>query len=637
MANEITTSQAAIYPVKKQHSLWRDPLFWLTLALSIFAVAPLLQPGYFWGANDARHHIYFLFEYDRSVQDGIWWPRWSPDFAFGYGYPFFNIYAPFSHFLAELLLRFLNFDHITAIETIFSLSIVGSAASMYVCVRSWIGRQSAVVAALVYVYIPYHLLNLYIRANLTESMAFIWLPLCFWTFRQAIIQSRLQWIIGAAVCYAGLMMTSNLVIVLFTPLLAIYILVLIWLYGTPDATADLMLPTWVRLWHRLRRSITPALAALFGLGLSAVFWLPMFLERQYVRVDQWFDGRYNYSGHFIYLFQLFSPRWDFGTSGLGPDDSIGFQLGVAPTILACLGILITWRLVGKLRWEIATIGTVAVMTICVGLPWATPLWEMPMVGTFLGFAQFPWRWFTVSAFCISLLSGLFMHPLVSTKDGVEPTHLNLSLLAVIAVILLSSYPMLYVKVEEPAEGPVSLAALMRFQRSADEMTGSTAWTRRIPYWSPMADHYINQDAAGEPVMPVTTKVDYASATSLEQHGLVVGSLAHNTVMEEIYFRTIDDIRKVTFNHFYYPGWHAYLLDGEHGEPIQELQILTETEGTLGRMQVPLPAGEGYMLLRFEDTQPRILGRTITLATLAVLALMSLAQIAFNFRRRTQRT
>ena len=51
--------------------LWRDPLLWLALALTSFAVAPFLLPGYFWGANDARHHVYFLFEYDRLVQDGI--------------------------------------------------------------------------------------------------------------------------------------------------------------------------------------------------------------------------------------------------------------------------------------------------------------------------------------------------------------------------------------------------------------------------------------------------------------------------------------------------------------------------------------------------------------------------------------
>ena len=78
MAVDGTTARLAPgADVTEQPALWRDPLFWLALGLSIFAVAPFLQPGYFWGANDARHHVYFLFEYDRLVQDGIWWPRWS--------------------------------------------------------------------------------------------------------------------------------------------------------------------------------------------------------------------------------------------------------------------------------------------------------------------------------------------------------------------------------------------------------------------------------------------------------------------------------------------------------------------------------------------------------------------------------
>ncbi|MBC7225553.1 MAG: hypothetical protein H5T59_14965, partial [Anaerolineae bacterium] len=49
-----------------------DGLLLLALGLSLFALGPLLQPGYFWGAHDARHHVYFLFEWDRSVQEGIW-------------------------------------------------------------------------------------------------------------------------------------------------------------------------------------------------------------------------------------------------------------------------------------------------------------------------------------------------------------------------------------------------------------------------------------------------------------------------------------------------------------------------------------------------------------------------------------
>ena len=52
------------------------------------------------------------------------------------------------------------------------VSIVGAAGAMYAFVRSWGGRAAGMVAALVYTYAPYHLLNLYVRANLAESMAF---------------------------------------------------------------------------------------------------------------------------------------------------------------------------------------------------------------------------------------------------------------------------------------------------------------------------------------------------------------------------------------------------------------------------------------------------------------------------------
>ncbi len=206
------------------------PYLWLTLALSLFAVAPFAQPGYFWGANDARHHVYFLFEFNRVFADGMWWPRWSPDFAFGYGYPFFNIYGPFSHFLAEGLLLS-GFSYTGAIEAVFGLSVVASAAAMFLFVRDWVGERAGLIAALVYTYMPYHLLVLYVRGNLAESMAFVWLPLALWSFRRAVLgqagwRPAWGWVMGGAVSYAGLMLTSNLVIVLFTPFLAAYILLL---------------------------------------------------------------------------------------------------------------------------------------------------------------------------------------------------------------------------------------------------------------------------------------------------------------------------------------------------------------------------------------------------------------------------
>lgn len=615
--------------------LWRDPLFWLTLALTVFAVAPFTLPGYFWGANDARHHVYFLFQYERVVQDGVWWPRWSPDFAFGYGYPFFNIYGPFSHFLAVVLRHFLQFEYTAAIKAIFALSIVGSAGAMYAFVRSWAGAQAGVIAGLVYVYMPYHLLNLYVRANLAESMAFVWLPLCLWGARQAIVRPAFRWVVVLAISYGGLIVTSNLVWVLFTPWLGLYMLALVLLYSRPADLSANASPwqlgwNWLRTW--VYHAIVPGVGLVAGLGLAAIFWIPMALERQYVRVDQWFDGRYDFRGHFVYFYQLFSPQWGFGASTIGPDDPIGFQIGAVPLVLAILGVLGVWHAAGRLRWEILCFVVAAVGATFLSLNGSAPLWQLPVVGEILGFAQFPWRWLVIATIFISVLAGLVVLPINRAR---AQGGLDVPLLALCAVIILGSYPYLRVEIVEPVEGPVSLAGLMRFQRSSDEMTGSTAWVSEIPTWSRMAQYYIDQDEAGQTVEPVSTLIDYSVVSYNRETGFVVDSVAHSTVMEEVFYWSPLPDRRIVYEHFYYPGWQAYLLDGRHGEPIAELPVIPEEEGTLGRMTVPVPVGEGYVLLRFEDTPPRIVGRAITWFTICAL-LVAAAIFTVRTQMRRQR-
>jgi hypothetical protein len=92
-------------------------------------------------------------------------------------------------------------------------------------------------------------------------------------------------------------------------------------------------------------------------------------------------------------------------------------------------------------------------------------------------------------------------------------------------------------------------------------------------------------------------------------------------MEEVWYWSPLEGRRIVFNQFFYPGWNAYLLDGPGGKPVQQLPIVIEEEGTLGRMTVPVPPGEGYVLLRFEDTLPRIAGRSLSWVTIGLLILI----------------
>ena len=60
------------------------------------------------------------------------------------------------------------------------------------------GERAALLAGLVYVYSPYHLLDVYVRGALAETVALVFLPLCLWSFDASIERPRMAAIVGAA-------------------------------------------------------------------------------------------------------------------------------------------------------------------------------------------------------------------------------------------------------------------------------------------------------------------------------------------------------------------------------------------------------------------------------------------------------
>jgi len=584
--------------------LWRrvDPYLVLLLLFSLFAIAPLLQPGYFWGAHDARHSVYFLFEFDRSIQDGVWYPRWAPDFAFGYGYPFFNIYGPLAFYLGEAF-HLLGLDFVSAVKAVFALSLLFSGVTMFLFVRRFMGPRAGLLAGVVYIYIPYHIVDVYVRASLAESLALAFLPLNLWLFYETVATPRLAAVLGAGLSYAGLMLAHNGLTLLFSPLLGIYLIFLVLSRALAARKRGLSwpkhLPGLVR--GLARSSLPPILSLLLGLGLSAIFWLPMALEFKYVRLDQWMGGYYGYRDHFVYLFQLFSPFWGYGLSEPGLEDGLPFQLGAIPVVFGFLSLVALRRIEGgELRRLLLFFQATTVVLIFLMLPASIPLWEVLRLVTF---AQFPWRLLTLAIVALSFLAGSILVG-ADSSQGVSP----LAVVALAALMILGSYPYLMPQIVEPTEGPVSLQGLMRFQRSAGEMTGSTTWVHEIPIWSAMAEYIVSEDK------PITTKVDFESLPKRGER-IIVGTKGYGTTFEKVVFRARKEGR-ITFNTFYYPGWHAYLLEGEEGPIERELKIVPH--GTRGKITVIVPEGDHYLLLRFEDTPVRVVGKYVTALSVFIM-------------------
>ena len=627
------------------------PFIVLVLLLGLIVLSPLLQPGYFWGAHDARHDVYFIFEYDKSVQDGIWFPRWSPDWTFGYGYPFFIVYGPLATFVGELFHHFLGLGYEASVKVVLGLSILLSGLAMYGFVRSWLGRNAALVAAVAYMTIPYHLVDVFVRAAMAESVALVFLPLALWGFRETVLRPRAAAVLGAAFSYAAIMWTSNLVALVFTPALGIYVLLLIiWRLktGVPgQSSAGSRLASvsdtqraHYRSWSMVRRissvALAPALAFGLGLGLSAAFFVPALIEQGYINRTQWFGRYYDPSQHFVYFHQLFNPAWGFGISQPGPDDiaqgSMSFQLGAAAATLALVAVFaaagtpsLRERLGLDRRREIAFWAGWAVVSIALTMAISAPAWRhVPLVS----FAQFPWRYLMLAIIPLSILPGaLTAGP--APQPACRREGLRWPGVILAGLLLLSSYPYLKVEMREPTveQGPVSYAALMRFQRTSDEMTGVTAWVDplRRPIWSPLADEWV----AGR---DVTTRVDYGQVPQNET--LAVNAEGMGSAHEQIYYYAKEPGHKIPFNRFWYPGWRAYLLDGKNGRPVRELPVERE-DGPLARVLVPVPAGDGYILLRFEDTPLRAGAKWITYGTLALILLGIL--VGSNLRRRARQS
>jgi hypothetical protein len=605
--------------------------FYLVLIglFGLVVISPLLQPGYFWGAHDARHAVYFIFQYDKAVQDGIWLPGWGPDWAFGYGYPFWIVYGPLSTFVGELFHHFLGLGFEDSVKAVLALSILLSGLAMYGFVRSWLGRNAGLVAAVAYMAIPYHLVDVYVRA--AESVALVFLPLALWTFREATIRPRLTAVIAAAFTYAAIMWTSNLVALVFTPGLAAYMLALLIWMGLDEKrrTADQMLTARPFLAAILRRGLAPLAAFMLGLGLSAAFFVPALIEQRYINQTQWFGKYYDPFQHFVYFFQLFNPAWGFGISQPGPDDiaqgALSYQLGAAAVLLSLIAVVLSWKQAAERRREIWFWAAWAGISVFLTLGSSAWVWRHVSL---VPYAQFPWRYLMLAIVPLSILPGTLIangtsniqHPTSNIQHSLWPALLLSSLL------LLSSAPYYKAEIREPTkeQGPVSMAALMRFQRTSDEMTGVTAWVdpQRIPNWSPLADEWV----AGRPVI---TRADYKLIP--QNKTLAVNAEGMGSQHEQVWYYAEAPNQSITFNLFWYPGWNAYLLDGKNGKPVQRLEVRRE-DGPLARVVVPVAPGQGYILLRFEDTPLRAAAKGVTVVTVMLLLVTLLLRSVLQQRK-----
>lgn len=571
-------------------------LVWL---LTFPAITPFLQPILPWSA-DGLLHLYRIVALDQALRQGVLFPRWLPDLAFGYGQPLFVFYGPLAYYFTETF-NLLTGQPLLAMNVSFALALLLAGTGAYLYVKEVAGMKAGILAGVAYVYAPYQLINALSRGSLPVVWAGALFPFVFWAFHRLAHTGRAGHVVLSAGLLGLALLMHNISNLIFMPLLLFY-LGIDTLAGYRQSENR---PGPVRL---------TALALVLGLGLAAFFWLPAVVEKDFVQVERVITPPdFDYRAHFVQLSDLFAWPAPANTGLLNPDFSP--MLGLVQVGLAVLGVGgLLWR--GGVRRRrgkevrrkeggekldsprlvvmvFSLTGLIA--TLFMTLPGSTWFWDrLP----FIAFVQHPDRLLGAAIFLLAILAGVAV--------GVLPQRWQMGLVpAGISLIVISAVPLLYPRYYTSLPAPLTVSGMMDYERSIGAI-GTTSFGEYLPVWvkqtpreSPLEPGYrANQQVA---------RLDPAYLPA----GTVIEPARYGFNEIELVVDAPQPFQAV-FHTFYFPGWQA-TLDGQPAivEPVTE-------RGLIG---IPSPAGRHTLHLFFTETPLRRLANGLSGG--ALLALLSI--------------
>lgn len=411
----------------------------LVTLLSVFAIAPLTYPGFF-QSHSGFLPVFNLFDLELSLR-GSW--GWAP--AVGVGYDLLRGEGPLPYLLAELL-RWLGLGGVDAIKTVYAVGFLACGLGTYLLGKEFFGARAGLVAAVVYVYLPYHLATVYVRGAFGEAWAFVLYPLILLCLEKYLRGGGRWWASGVVLLEAALALTNLGLAMLYALILLGYALLL----GTS---------------RRIRGQSVVLLLA--GVGLGLLLQVPATL-RNGISVGMGGD----FFEHFVYPFQLLSASWGYGASVPGWEDTLPLQLGLVATGLTLFAAMLlpTAKDVRPaLRKRAAFLMVAALAMVFLLLHAACFLWRASLLSTML---RYPWQLLALIGLAMSLASG----SVVGMARGLA--HLPWQAVLVTLAIL-ASYGYLSPRLTDVQIGgsPVAVLgdemALLTYQREGPLLHGAT--------------------------------------------------------------------------------------------------------------------------------------------------------------------
>ncbi len=564
-------------------------LEWIFIILiAIPTIYSLLRPGFFSMHDDLQ--AFRVHQMDKCIQDLQIPCRWVPDMGFEYGYPQYNFYPPSIYYLAEVF-HLVGFQFIDTVKILVILGFVLSALFMYLFLREWLGKWPAFVGAALYAYEPYKAVDAYVRGALSEFWALVFFPLIFWSSYRLIKKNDLKSLIFFSISVGLLLITHNLMTLIFIPVAALWVL------------------TWIILEKKWNLILKFTAASLLGLGLAAFFTLPVTFEKEYVHLESIIGGYFDYRLHFTNLNQLFiSNFFDYGSSVWGPKDDLSLSVGHIQWISAVFALLlslVTFKTHKKLSIMTILLFALALFSIFLTHQKSASVWDI--LG-FLTWLQFPWRFLANAIFLLSILSAIAIYLLkeiLRTKDFQNSIlnkvsnkfFKNFDLSIKLGVFLILAAFFLYGNFFKP-HAWINITDKEKFSGASWEKQLTVSIFDYLPIYAKLPP--IRKAPDLPEVMKGSAKFLSYKKGSNYQFGEYEASESAN-------------LRLPLFD---FPGMKVSIdgkkVDHNHND-------CTNQEFCLGLISVNIPAGNHKIETKLTDTPIRTLGNLITLSTMVIIA------------------
>lgn len=351
----------------------QKPLFWIILA-SVLPVLSLLHPGMPF-VHDGQDHVARIANFYAALKDGIIVPRWAANLNWGYGHPVLMFLYPLPEYLASAF-HFLGFTLVDSTKLVFGLSLIASAAAMFLWMNAAFGVEAGILGSLLYTFAPYRFVDLHVRGALGEHVAFVFPPLVlYFLFRK-------QWI-PASVSLTALILSHNAISLMFLPVIGLYGLYLL-------------------IFESKKKSVFIAycfLSIMLGFALSAFFWMPALIEGKFTLRDIVTAGE-ALTRFVPWTWFVYSP-WNYGgTDTLTKALGFGQWIGIIAAI-----VLVVKTKERKQKVFLAGLLVMVFLSLFIQTAWSAPIWR---ASALLQDFQFPWRFLSVSVFITAVLGGIAM-------------------------------------------------------------------------------------------------------------------------------------------------------------------------------------------------------------------------------------